>query len=1088
MIKIPRGVRAVRGLNRRLSTQVGVMIGGALPGAGVVRKAFMAGFVLVMVLFSISQWVNDAKADSLGGWTTKTSMPTARFGLGAATVNGIIYAMGGDVNYYGCGPTSANEAYDPATNTWTAKAPLITPHMNGFGVAVLNNNIYVIGGSPQCTNPTRAVEAYDPATNTWTAKAPLPASPGGYGLVDAAVGVINGILYVAGGSTEAGITNTLYAYDPETNTWATKTPMPIGRYVGVGAVVNGILYVVGGNVSGGTAATSTFAYDPITDTWSTKAPMNISRGWLTAAVVNNRIYAIGGGTAATNWGTATEEYDPLTDTWTVLADMPTGRQAFGAAEVNGTIHAIGGLNASLGAGLATVEAYTPVPPTSDVLVAGGFANNTSSPPTAEVFHESTGTWSATTNTIAYGTIPTNGICGANMTLLRSGKALIAGGSCGGDDHTVTNAASLYDPATNLWSMGDSMAYGRQNFALVTMGNGDALAIGGCAGGCSGPNVLGQYAGAVGGSAEQYSATGDSWTTKHTLNTARSGLGLQNWKAVTLKDGKVLVCGGNNAFSTTYTSCEIYDPKSDTWATTAGAYPEVGGPTGVVLLNSGKVLAVLNSSLGAVLFDPATTTWSATGAPASLQMSANLTLLSDGRVLMTGGFSYNAGIGTTLAGAQIYNPTTESWTTTGSMGIGRGYHFAVLLMDGKVLAGGGLTGSDSPAWAPPVASAEIFNPNTGLWSPTGAMAQPRWNSVNAVRLLTSTPAPISHTVSLFKSGTGTGTVISTAPDGTLSCGDTCSATYYHDTSVTLVATADPGNTFSGWSGCDSNPDAYTCVIAMNDNRSVTANFADTTPPSAPVVSGVTPTNDTTPTWSWSPAGGGNGTFQYRLKIGSTWLGVWSTETPATSFTPEAPLAEGAYTLCVKERDSAGNWSGLGYKVITIDLTPPETTLTGGPPNSTKSTSANFSFTKANGGISFECSLDGAAYETCTTPRSYTKLPETPHTFNVRALDAAGNADPTPATWTWTIDLTPPAAPLVGGTSTNNKNPHWSWTTGGSGGNGTFGYKLDNGTLTVTTDTTYAPASPLAVGIHSLYVQERDEAGNWSTFSKESLVIN
>jgi len=55
-------------------------------------------------------------------------------------------------------------------------------------------------------------------------------------------------------------------------------------------------------------------------------------------------------------------------------------------------------------------------------------NNTTAPPTAEVFHQTTGTWSSTSNTIAYGTIPTNGICGANMTLLGSGKALIAGGS------------------------------------------------------------------------------------------------------------------------------------------------------------------------------------------------------------------------------------------------------------------------------------------------------------------------------------------------------------------------------------------------------------------------------------------------------------------------------------------------------------------------------------------------------------------------------------------------------------------------------------------------------------------------------------
>lgn len=379
---------------------------------------------------------------------------------------------------------------------------------------------------------------------------------------------------------------------------------------------------------------------------------------------------------------------------------------------------------------------------SDVLVAGGMSSNSAAPPTAEVFHQETGTWSSTSNTIAYGTIPTNGICGANMTLLGSGKALIAGGGCGGDNGTTTNATSLYDPATNLWSTGAPMDYGRNNFGLVTLANGDALAFAGCSGGCSGPNVLWQNFWTVGGTAQIYSTTSNNWTTKQSLNTLRAGLGNQNTKTVTLQDGKVLVCGGNDAFSTTYTSCEIYDPSANTWTPTAGSYPELYGPTGLVLLNNGKVLAAFNYSAGAVLFDPVARTWSATGAPLSVQNSAQLVKLSDGRVLMTGGYVNNAGTYTTLATAQIYDPTSGTWTATGPMSIGRFTHFAVLLGDGKVLAGGGVTGSTTTPWGPPVASAEIFDPATGIWTPTGSMTQARWNSINAVRLPTiDTTAPV-----------------------------------------------------------------------------------------------------------------------------------------------------------------------------------------------------------------------------------------------------------------------------------------------------------------------------------------------------------
>jgi fibronectin type 3 domain-containing protein len=234
--------------------------------------------------------------------------------------------------------------------------------MGNFGVVVLGNSIYVVGGSPACTSPTRTVEAYNPDTNTWTTKAPLPASSEANASLSAPVfGVVNGILYVAGGVDVAtGVqSKVLYAYDPGTDSWSTKTAMPEPIYAGAGAVINGLFYVVGG-VKNSLNATSTFAYNPATDSWSTKASMHVPRSWVSASVVNNKIYAVGGSSDVNSWETTTEVYDPATDTWTVLSAMPTGRQALATAQVNGTVYAFGGLNASLGAGLATVEAYTPV--------------------------------------------------------------------------------------------------------------------------------------------------------------------------------------------------------------------------------------------------------------------------------------------------------------------------------------------------------------------------------------------------------------------------------------------------------------------------------------------------------------------------------------------------------------------------------------------------------------------------------------------------------------------------------------------------------------------------------------------------------
>ena len=91
----------------------------------------------------------------------------------------------------------------------------------------------------------------------------------------------------------------------------------------------------------------------------------------------------------------------------------------------------------------------------------------------------------------------------------------------------------------------------------------------------------------------------------------------------------------------------------------------------------------------------------------------------------------------------------------------------------------------------------------------------------------------------------------------------------------------------------------------------------------------------------------------------------------------------------------------------DTTPPETTITSGPAGTVSDHSASFGFSATESGSTFECSLDGAAFTGCTSPKSYTALPDGGHTFRVRATDPAGNTDSTPASRSWTIE-TPPAA--------------------------------------------------------------------------------
>src|SRR5205823_14552287 len=122
----------------------------------------------------------------------------------------------------------------------------------------------------------------------------------------------------------------------------------------------------------------------------------------------------------------------------------------------------------------------------------------------------------------------------------------------------------------------------------------------------------------------------------------------------------------------------------------------------------------------------------------------------------------------------------------------------------------------------------------------------------------------------------------------------------------------------------------------------------------------------------------------------------------------------HTFQVRATDAAGNTDPTPASYTwTVDTTPPPeatppgTTITAAPPARSGSSSASFSFTATEAGSSFACRLDGGAFAPCVSPRSYSALGFGDHNFEVRATDAAGNTDPTPASYTWTVGfLTPP----------------------------------------------------------------------------------
>jgi Big-like domain-containing protein len=121
----------------------------------------------------------------------------------------------------------------------------------------------------------------------------------------------------------------------------------------------------------------------------------------------------------------------------------------------------------------------------------------------------------------------------------------------------------------------------------------------------------------------------------------------------------------------------------------------------------------------------------------------------------------------------------------------------------------------------------------------------------------------------------------------------------------------------------------------------------------------------------------------------------------------PLADGAHTFDVKAvADLAGNAGTPASYGWTIDTVPPNTSITSNPALLSNDASPSFGFSATQMGSSFECSLDGGGFGTCTDPKSYSGLLDGAHTFQVHAIDLAGNVDPSPASYAWTIDATPP----------------------------------------------------------------------------------
>ena len=199
--------------------------------------------------------------------------------------------------------------FDPVLNCWITIANGPDVHCKWAGVCQLNGLIYVVGGS----SSNSAAMSFNTETCIWSNLPPM-----NYARYYPGVAVLNDNIYAVGGlNSQWNPLNTAERYNPSLNQWEEIANMGVARWsLGV-AVVNNMLYAIGGSDHKEHSSNSVEAYDPSKNKWiQTVTPMNEGRRCLGVAVVNNNIYVVGGRIVNT-----IEYYDSQKNEWKIVGSV-----------------------------------------------------------------------------------------------------------------------------------------------------------------------------------------------------------------------------------------------------------------------------------------------------------------------------------------------------------------------------------------------------------------------------------------------------------------------------------------------------------------------------------------------------------------------------------------------------------------------------------------------------------------------------------------------------------------------------------------------------------------------------------------------
>ena len=329
------------------------------------RLLWLCVFALGALLSTLSA------AQPAGSWSKAAPFPEPSEELYSIVCNGRIYVFGGYANR---APKGLVFEYDPAADKWTRKKNMVLP-AHHTALATLNGKIFVFGGYAASNTATPGwlpidnTWEYDPVVDNWRALAPLPFARGSSIAFEH-----KGRIFVIGGNgMHPGVKpSTLWSdypqrsyadvdeYDPATNSWRARTPMPTPRNHMFGGLVDGKIYIIGGRLGASFIGAATNVdiveqYDPETNQWGAPQPrMPTPRSGGGSAVYNGRIYVAGGEQQDHRFFAAfraLEVFDPKAQSWSATM-MPTPRHGFAAAFIGNRFHIISGETQAAGTGVS----------------------------------------------------------------------------------------------------------------------------------------------------------------------------------------------------------------------------------------------------------------------------------------------------------------------------------------------------------------------------------------------------------------------------------------------------------------------------------------------------------------------------------------------------------------------------------------------------------------------------------------------------------------------------------------------------------------------------------------------------------------